>query len=239
LAICVQGGAPLILIADVATGQILVEIVEVPSVNTIDWSPDGRLLAGIVASSPVARAIGRLGLWDSATGEKLNDYLIGETSPLFLGWHPSEPKVAFTTLGQVVVFDVENWRELYRLPADEIGATSVAWSPVGDVLASVGAEGLVCVWDGDTGDLLREIKSGVFGSEQPRVFWSQDGNLVGATAGNRIEAWVAKSGQQTFSEEIPQQIIGAVLRPDGRLMVATSRGGVITLETPLSQTRRE
>jgi WD40 repeat protein len=179
-----------------------------------------------------------LGLWDANTGEKLNDYFIGMTSPLFVDWHPSEAKVAFTTLDEVVVWDIEHWQELYRLPADEVDAISVAWSPVGDRLASVGEEGIVRVWDGDTGDLLREIKMRAFERGLPRVFWSGDGNLVGAIVGNRIEAWNAQSGRRAFSEEVAQPVVGLIWKPDGRI-IAASQDDNNAAEMPLLQTLRE
>lgn len=243
LAITQWGDVPgLIIIVEASTGETLLEISGMPPVTAIDWSSDGKFLAGFYDYSPLTESevIGHLdhfiALWDAETGEEVKRAMSG-ISPRSMAWNPSGANIIFpdSTRG-VVVWDVESWQELDVLPAER--AISVAWNPAEDTFASAGVDGVVHIWDGSSGELIREIKMKPFERAYPRVFWSQDGQVVGATAGNRIEAWESSTGRRVFIEEVSRQVTGVVLQNDGRIMVA-SGDRVVTLDTPLSESPGE
>jgi WD40 repeat protein len=221
-----------IMIIDTSTGQTLVEISDIPSIGAIAWSPDGELLAGIYYYTPLTPVLdGFLGLWDTRTGQQVNQHLIG-TSPVALAWHPFDARLAFGDSGFLVVWDVEQWQELYRISADENGVISVAWSPSGDTIAAIGTEEIVRLWDGSTGELQRAIDAGNSGKDVPGVFWSQGGEWVGVSFGKHIEVWDPETGVSVFSYEAEKHVKGIAVLADGSIIFA-SGDTVQKLETPL------
>jgi len=163
---------------------------------------------------------GFLGLWDTHTGQEINNYLIG-TSPIALDWQPSDARLAFADAADVVVWDVEQWQELYRVSADENGVISVAWSPSRDTFASIGIEDIIRLWDGNTGELQRAIDAGDSGKDVPGVFWSQSGDWVGVAYGQHIEIWDPETGVSVFSYEAEEQIAGVAVLSDGSIIFAS------------------
>ena len=210
------------VIIDASTGQIALQSsLHVPSVGPIAWSPDGDFLAGIYYYTPMTPVLdGFLGLWDTHTGQEINNYLIG-TSPIALDWQPSDARLAFADAADVVVWDVEQWQELYRVSADENGVISVAWSPSRDTFASIGIEDIIRLWDGNTGELQRAIDAGDSGKDVPGVFWSQSGDWVGVAYGQHIEIWDPETGVSVFSYEAEEQIAGVAVLSDGSIIFAS------------------
>ncbi|HEX2623602.1 MAG TPA: hypothetical protein VHL11_25755 [Phototrophicaceae bacterium] len=221
----------LIIILDTSTGETLLEISGIPDITTLDWSPDGNFLAGVYVYNPLTRSRSYLAVWNTETGEELNQHELSEASSLSLDWHPVESRLAYTASTQVVVWDVDKWQEEYTLTADEIGTTSVAWNPTGDRLASVGAEGVVRIWNSETGELETEIRTDNTEKSYPNVFWNTDGSFVGINHGKRIKIWDASTGALTFSDETPEIITGIILKPDGDILYSSK--DIETLETTL------
>ncbi len=227
----------LILVVDSSSGETLLEI-SPPPVYAIDWSPDGKYLAGEYDYDPMTHpeSFGcfdwTIALWDAETGDELKQSKCGGGS---LDWHPSDDKVIFPDSSRgVVVWDVKSWQKMYTFRVN--GAVSAAWSPSGDTLAAVNVYGVVRIWDAHTHELLRRIRMRVFEHDYPRVFWGPDGKVIGVFTFNRIQLWDVNTGELIFFAEVREIIEGAALRPDGRIIAASSIDGVVTLETPLSQT---
>jgi serine/threonine protein kinase len=78
------------------------------------------------------------------------------------------------------------WRSLSRHPG---GALSVAWSPDGRVVASGGADGVVKVWDPDTGAIRVEFRHPETGAEGVSVTclaFSPDGRLLASGGADKM-----------------------------------------------------
>jgi WD40 repeat protein len=232
LAVSFWGHVGGFVIIDTASGQIVLESSEdIPPVGPIAWSPDGEFLVGIYYTSMTTAPDGFLTLRDSHTGQEINNHFIS-TSPVALDWHPFDTRLAFASLTHIVIWDVEQWQEVYTIPADENEVVLVAWSPLGNVFVSFGTEGIVRLWDSETGQLQRAINAGYQEGYQG-IFWSQNGKWVGVTQANKLQLWNAQTGEAIFSYEAEKQILGAGVLADGSILFA-SGNTVERLETSLT-----
>jgi WD40 repeat protein len=221
-------GASLITIIDTATGEIMLEIPTPASINTIDWSSDGNLIAAIYNfEMMISPGRSNLGVWDANTGVLINEQRLGETSPLSMDWNPVHTQLAYTTHDQVVVWDVEQWQELYRI-TDTQDFISVCWSPSGDMLAAVGDGNILRVWDGITQQELQEFSLPDGDAlARPRLFWS--GTSVVVTFADHIDVWDTRTGEHIFSYIEPEYVVNAAVMTEGHLLYFTP-AGVETLE---------
>jgi len=104
----------------------------------------------------------------------------------------------------------------------------LAWSPDGGRLAAGGADGLVRLWDGRTGDLLQTLAG--TGAPIDLLAFRPDGHrlLVGDRAGV-LARWDVRTGKRLFHLPLGPIPLGeAVLAPDGDLL-AVARGDALRL----------
>ena len=92
----------------------------------VAWSPDGRALASL---SHVVR------VWDGQSGELKQTFRIRRDKAACVAWSPDSERIAWATDAVHIHFAEtgEEWRQLKMNGLK--GASSVAWSPVGDTLA--------------------------------------------------------------------------------------------------------
>src|SRR2546429_3629670 len=121
-------------------------------------------------------------------------------------------KLILTLLYCALVFDLTahaQKAELVVQTGHSAGISSVAFSPDGKILASGAFDGIIKLWDVQSGKELRTLlgRSGLFGAEwfSPSHYllsFSQDGKtLASISGGGTIKIWDVESGKalETFS----------------------------------------
>jgi WD40 repeat protein len=106
--------------------------------------------------------------------------------------------------------------------------TDVAIQPAGDLMATVGDDHLVRIWDLRDGRLLRRLASH---SDWVRVAtFSPDGNVL-ATAGNdrRVIFWDPQTGRRLRTLTTAQAISSLVYSPDGKQLATAGFGSQLWL----------
>jgi WD40 repeat protein len=160
------------------------------------WSWDGSRLA-----DPTL-------VWDTGTGKllsQLNDPM-QQHRPDKVAWSPDGKRIASAdslNMQKPVIWDAQSGKVLFTLQA-ETGKLKplwleLAWSPDGKKLAAVGSlwhrdsgrdEGMIMIWDTDTGQQEHLLMAGMNGYRLWTLAWSPDNRFIASgTTGSEIFVW--------------------------------------------------
>ncbi|KUP96492.1 WD40 repeat domain-containing serine/threonine protein kinase [Thermobifida cellulosilytica] len=139
-------------------------------------------------------------------------------------WKPNRPLSAMsssqTTQGPFDVLVLETESEVHK----------VVFSPDGSLLASAESEGMVRLWDVQTGKELAELQEAPSGSWD--VAFSPDGSLVvGSGRNSRIWAWNVETGQHlaTLEGHTHGAVNTVAFSPDGSLLASGGMDSTVRL----------
>ena len=185
-------------------------------VNSVAFSPDGRMLASGSDDKTVR-------LWDPATGEHLRA-LTGHTEGVnSVAFSPDGRMLATGGYDPVRLWDPATGEHLRALTGHTEGVNSVAFSPDGRLLATGGRDKTVWLWDPATGEHLRALTGHTEGVNS--VAFSPDGRLL-ATGGRdkTVRLWDPATGEHlrtlAYWDMIPGAVFDVVFSPDGRLLAS-------------------
>jgi WD40 repeat protein/tetratricopeptide (TPR) repeat protein len=125
------------------------------------------------------------------------------------------------------VWDVATGRHLHVLrghtPGANLGISSVAFSPDGKRIVTGGMDGLVKVWDAQTG---KELKSLKHATHVRSVVFSPDSKWIASGAGGPcvVKVWDAKTGDEarTLTGNTHQHYVGVAFGPDSKVLATFS-----------------
>jgi WD40 repeat protein/transcriptional regulator with XRE-family HTH domain len=192
----------------------------------VAWSPDGKLLA----SATVRRGVL---LWEV---EASSGRWIGRELSLWIRRLTFSPDgnllLAGAEDGDLYMWDVSDGRLLQRLPGNHGAAMSVAWSPDGTRLASVGMSrggGELLVWDAQTGARLYHLHEP--SASLYALAWTPDGaGLVSGGSDGRLIWWDLRHGVRVRVRKAHEGTVQALkLSPDGTRLASCGDDGAIRL----------
>ncbi|HEY7423662.1 MAG TPA: WD40 repeat domain-containing protein [Gemmataceae bacterium] len=197
------------------------------SASALIFSPDGKIIAS-------SKDYGVACLWEVATGKEVRK----------LGRRVDLHCLAFSPDGALLAVGEENIR-LYRVatgeelrPAGEgaLDIDKVAFTPDGRLLVTSETDGLIRLWDADTGVLVRRFKGRLEGNSF--VGFSEDGKSLFTRHEIRHDTprgkdlfcqWDLHSGEEQRSVPAPTSAICAALSSSGRVLAWASEEGAIHL----------
>ena len=156
-------------------------------IAALDWSPDGRFVGFVGSTTPVS-------LWE-LSAVRQNKFLLPEEGGVTysLAYSRDGKEVAVGGLKDIRVFDFET-EKLTRTIAG--AAYSVAYSPDGKMLASAPQNGVVQIWEADTGKPIKTLT----GSATMSLSWSADSKLLATMTYYTTVVWDVETAKpkQTF-----------------------------------------
>ena len=127
------------------------------SIERIEFSPDGELLAVARFTGPLPLAVHGFGidLWDWRAGRRVRTL---DADAFGVAWHPDGGRlVTASHSGTPQVFDVASGEVVMELDGHTNSNWAVTYSPDGELIATGGDDGTVRVWDADTGAELQRF----------------------------------------------------------------------------------
>jgi WD40 repeat protein len=219
------------------TGLADDEVADGSPVTAVAYSPDSQLVAAAGAGEDGS---GRLVVWSVDGDEVASLSTNGEVHRISIS--PEGNRIATSGNGPVEVHDLVKGDTLDV--GSGVGGT-VAWSPDGDRLLGVGADGQPAVWDAETWTLVAELR----GTRLHEAAYAPDGGTVALTSldGTSVTLW--KPGKASAK---PRELAGhtddpgaVAWSPDGSVLYsvsaddgvlawdpATGRGAPTTFEVP-------
>jgi WD40 repeat protein len=238
----VTAGFGVVSVRDPATGQTLSAIsMSGGGVQGLALSPDG----GRVAAA--REFLETFDLWDTGDGRHLATFRGHAGRVRGLAFSPDGRRIASasdeeTSAGRlsdaatVRLWDAATGREVRSLRGHPGGAFTVAFSPDGRRLASIGWDSTVRLWDPEIGAELRVLRgvvqlqrrSDIFGNA---IAFSPDGRrLAAASDDGRVMVWDAETGASVLTlSGYDAEVNGVAFDPRGRRIASASQDGTVRL----------
>ncbi|MBW4437795.1 MAG: WD40 repeat domain-containing protein [Pleurocapsa minor GSE-CHR-MK-17-07R] len=199
------------------------------SVTAIAWFPDSqRLVSSGLESEP------SLFVWYAQTGTLISTHSGGSITDL--AFSPDGRRIAFSTSLSIGTFDSQTFELLSRSPRVQCCPNtmySIAWNRTGDSLITGSINGLVTIWDSQTGQMRNQFVANPYFESDSReierldlswvrdVTFAQNDNLALAVSGDgSLREWNSVTGEMIQNLPIAISHIAASWSPySGRLAV--------------------
>ena len=213
-------------------GQLLQSIqpitAELGILTSVDWSPNGKLLAIGSASEPYS-----LRIWDATKYVQIRQIAAGWVERL--DWNPASDSNAIIVSddngGTALVSDIGSpsnisFRHIGR--NDPVSAT--VWNADGSQIAVGYTDGKIYIWDTATNTSLSNMDTGIEGRIY-QLAWSPDNKQLASTNGNGIvQVWDTGTGKLITS--LPGISASVDFSPDGtKLAYAAGAGAIQIVDT--------
>jgi WD40 repeat protein len=196
-------------------------------VYALAFSPDGKSLAW---TSRTDSNDADLGLWDTATGQRLRRVGLGLRELTSVTFSPNGNAIAVGSLDPAVrLWELAPSRSARSLAGDKGGTLAVAFSGNGTILAASQGAGAVQLWESRTGRRLRRLRTGL--NVVSGLALAPDGETMAAVdRGGAVSLWNATTGARV-RELAPQSGYAAMYNSvafssDGATLAASSPGAV-------------
>jgi serine/threonine protein kinase/WD40 repeat protein len=207
------GGQGRLQVWDLA-GPKPVQLLEAPEL-AFEFSPDSRQFV-------LADADNGIGVYELPSGRRLRRLEPGPR-PLLVAIHPTERKLAVAHNTGVQVRDLETGKVLASFPHIGDPYAWTAWHPDGKILATVGGDRVIRLWDVATGKEIVRMEGTRNGGIN--FTFNHRGDLLASNSWEGIlRLWDTWSGKQVLSAMYPFNYNRRQFSPDDRFLFGGIKG---------------
>jgi WD40 repeat protein len=208
-------------------------------ITALSFSPDGKLLAaGFGHINWFEGNYGQIAkVWEVASGTEVAELPHDNTVPA-LQFSPDGQTLATACHDhRIRLWQVGSWQQ--RRSWDGFDFAALAFVPDRNQLVTGNGDGVLQLWDADTGELVR-----VFGQHAQRVYslaFSPDGKTLasGSGADFTVKLWSVASGRELRTLRGHTGLVsGVAFAADGKALVSTSEGDGVWLWDTLTPWQR-
>jgi len=195
--------------------ELVIQTGHTSLVNTVAFSPDGKILASGGGDNAIR-------LWDVRAGRQIKS-LVGHTGYLLsVVFSPDGKTLASGSFDKSVrLWNVETGEQLKSLEGHDGFVFSVAFSPDGKILASGSYDNTVKLWDAATGRQLKTL-AGHAGFVFSVAFSPDGKTLASGSIDKTIRLWDTATGVYRTLEGHANEISAVVFAPDGKTLASSS-----------------
>lgn len=203
------------------------------TINEFAWSPDGRLLALLLAGG----TIDLLNTEDFKIRRKLKERFTSSIS--CLGWSPDGLMLSVGLAdGSIILWDIKASKQFRTLREAFLcsSVNCIAWSPDGRSLAAGLADGRSVVWSRNALDRHENWPGLPLGWAEWEdavlsLAWSPDSRIFASASGKSIQLWYpgTRKLQRALANYYGSIVLSLVWSPDGRMLASGSSDGTIVI----------
>lgn len=216
----------------VATGRVDAAFSD-PSgmIFSVDWNPDsGRIASASVDSYPNGVIV-----WDASNGAKL--FSLADGLVISVTWSPDGRLLAVGKSGAIEIWEPAGSGTLMTTIDADGMQVSIDWHPSGTHIVAAQAHapdsaGTVCVWDVDSGDIVRLFEGHT--DFVGKVAWNSDGTLLAsASHDGTIFIWEASTDRTIQLVHGESALLAMDWSPDGgQIAYGGAEGTVNIIDVP-------
>ncbi|MEM9772418.1 MAG: WD40 repeat domain-containing protein [Cyanobacteria bacterium P01_D01_bin.73] len=220
---------------NVVTGEELSTISgHTETVASVAFSPDDKT---IISSTGEYAKYATPKIWDAVTGRELQRIEGKADVPLNQGTNTNSNIVADESLireegkevfyNAAVLKDVNSRKTLRTFKRHSVNVTNTALNLAGSLVAAIHEDGVVKVWDAQTGAEVYHLQHKE-SSKFAEVNFSADGKLLASSSYRLITLWDVETGEELRTLENAGFIDSgrAIFSPDGKMLAAFSEGTI-------------
>ncbi|MCP4398358.1 MAG: hypothetical protein GY801_13810 [bacterium] len=203
--------------------ELVVQIGHTDNVNTVAFSPDGRMLASGSADHTIK-------LWEVQTGQELRTLAGHDDIVESVAFSPDGQTLASGSHDNTIkLWDIQTGQNLRTLTGHNNRVYSVVFSPDGQTLASGSDDNTIKLWDIRTRKELHTLIG--HDSVVSSVAFSPDGQMLASGSfDTTITLWEVQTGRilRTLTRR-SHEVTSVAFSPDGQMLASGSADDTITL----------
>jgi WD40 repeat protein len=201
------------------------------SIESVVWSPGGRVIASLGGGGDDARTIS---LWDPFTGRILHQLAAKEAVRAVAFSADGKTLAAAEGPRGIVLWEVGSGKERVRITGRG-DSLAVAFAPDGRTLAAVDRTGVIQIWEVPNRRLVVELKASTHQSVT-KVAYAPDGKTLASTGDDgAVILWDLSTGtERWWRKPNPHRLNGVAFAPDGKTFATTGADGTIRVWDPSS-----